>query len=465
MHIILLSGGSGTRLWPLSNDTRSKQFLKLLPVEGSDKKESMIQRVVRQIRQSGLDATLTVATSYNQKDTVISQLGSDIDIVVEPSRRNTFPAICLACEYLDKIKQVPSDEVVVVMPCDPYTDLEYFDCIKDMTESVSKNSIDLILMGITPTYPSTKYGYLIPDISDRGLSDKRGYPNTHAEQTLNLLPIKTFIEKPTVENAEKLIDEGAYWNGGVFAFKLKYILNIAEKFIRSNSFDEFFKNYSEFPKISFDYEVAEKANSIGMIPYMGEWKDLGTWNTLTDELPNAQYGNVTTDETIANTHIFNELEIPILCLGTKNLIVAASPDGIIISEKNKSENVKHYAEQLKSRPMYEERRWGNYRVLHTAEYPDGFSILTKELTLNPGCSISYQRHKYRDEIWTIVDGEGEIVIDGKRKSVKRGDTITIYKNQLHALRSSSLLTFIEIQMGKNLVEEDIERYNYNWDKN
>ncbi len=447
MQIILLSGGSGTRLWPLSNDARSKQFLRLLPIEGSDKRESMIQRVVRQMKEADLKASLTVATSASQKDSVISQIGDGADIVTEPCRRDTFPAICLACEYLAKEKHCHDDEVVVVMPCDPYTEIGYFKAIAKMADGIQQGLADMMVMGIKPTYPSSKYGYVVPDSIIGGDG---------------CWQVKRFTEKPDVSTAEKLIEEGAMWNGGVFAFHLKYLTDIVSKYMAFDTFREYVKHYTDFPKISFDYEVAEKAKSIGMVLYDGKWKDLGTWNTLTDELNDTEYGNVMTDGSGNNTHLFNELGIPMLCIGTKDLVVAASPDGIIISEKKKSEIVKEYAAKLKHRPMFEERRWGTYTVLDSVEFPDGFCALTKRLTLNPGCSISYQRHKFRNEVWTFIDGEGEIVLDGVRKKVKRGDTIVISKGQLHALKATTELSFIEVQNGSNLVEEDIERFGFEW---
>lgn len=447
MQIILLSGGSGTRLWPLSNDARSKQFLRLLPANGNDKRESMIQRVVRQMKEAHIEASLTVATSASQKDSVLSQIGSIADIVTEPCRRDTFPAICLACEYLEKVKNCPVDEVVVVMPCDPYTELGYFKAIAKMAEGISLDLAGMMVMGIKPTYPSAKYGYVVPD----GELSSKGF-----------LRVKRFTEKPDVATAEKLIGQCAMWNGGVFAFHLGYLTAIADKYMRYDNFQEYVEHYTDFPRISFDYEVAEKAQSIGMVLYDGKWKDLGTWNTLTDELGPTEYGNVMTDGTSQNTHLFNELGIPMLCLGTKDLVVAASPDGIIISEKKKSENVKEYAAILKHRPMYEERRWGTYTVLDSIEFPNGFCALTKRLTLNPGCAISYQRHLCRNEVWTFIDGEGEIVLDGERRQIARGETVIIPKGMLHALRASTELSFIEVQKGNNLIEEDIERFEYKW---
>lgn len=448
MQIILLSGGSGTRLWPLSNDARSKQFLRLLPSEENEERESMIQRVVRQIKEADIKAPITVATSASQKDSVLSQIGIGADIVTEPCRRDTFPAICLACEYLYKVKHCPADEVVIVMPCDPYTEVGYFKAIAKMAEGIALGIADMMVMGIKPTYPSAKYGYVVPDseVPEDGF-----------------FRVKRFTEKPDVPTAEKLIEQGAMWNGGVFAFRLGYLTAIADKYMQYDSFEGYVENYTDFPKISFDYEVAEKVESIGMVHYDGRWKDLGTWNTLTDELEATEYGNVMTDGTSQNTHLFNELGIPMLCLGTKDLVVAASPDGIIISEKKKSENVKKYATLLKHRPMYEERRWGTYTVLDSVEFPDGFCALTKRLVLNPGCSISYQRHKCRNEVWTFIDGEGEIVLDGVRRPITRGETVVICKGMLHALRATTELSFIEVQNGSNLIEEDIERFDYTWE--
>lgn len=446
MQIILLSGGSGTRLWPLSNDARSKQFLRLLPVEGSDERESMVQRVVRQIREANISAPVTIATSISQQDSIISQLGAEVNLVTEPCRRDTFPAICLASEFLAKVKNCPNDEVVVVMPCDPYTDAGYFQTIGEMAKCVADNVADLVLMGIEPTYPSSKYGYVVPDgkIADGALRVQR------------------FTEKPSVEKAEELIAEGALWNGGVFAFRLGYLLGIAEKYVSGSTFEEIRNKYTEFPKISFDYEVAEKAKSVAVVPFSGEWRDLGTWNTLTEELRHSSYGNVTTDGSGSNTHIINELDIPLMCIGTKDLIVAASPDGILVSEKSRSEDIKAFADKLKRRPMYEERRWGEYRVIDFVEFPDGFSALTKRLKLNPGCSISYQVHSCRDEVWTFIDGEGEIILNDERKKVLRGMTVHIPKGMRHALRAITSLTFIEVQSGSNLVETDIVRYPLEW---
>ena len=424
MQIILLSGGSGKRLWPLSNNTRSKQFIKLLTApDGS--KESMVQRVVRQLREAGICDPITVATSRSQRDVIINQLGDGIPVVTEPERRDTFPAIALASSYLACERKCPADETVIVMPCDPYTEAGYFETIRRMADAVKNDAAELVLMGIRPTYPSAKYGYVVP-MPD---NDESG-----------IYRVSRFTEKPDVPTAGRLISEGAFWNGGVFAFRLGYMTDVpcAEVF-----------------------PLSEKAQSVAVVPFAGEWKDLGTWNTLTDGLSEHTIGNVVMDDESGNTHVINELELPIMCIGARNLVIAASNDGILISDKGKSENIKTYADRLQRRPMFEERRWGEYKVVDTAEFPDGYKSLTKQLKIKSGKCISYQVHRHRDEVWTFIDGEGELVLDGVMSVVGRGDTVIINKGVKHAIKAISDLTFIEVQSGDLLVEEDIERFD--WD--
>ena len=446
MQLILLSGGSGKRLWPLSNDARSKQFLPLLAsLDGG--MESMIQRVVRQIREAQLTNNITFATNAVQRDSIINQLGEDVSVVTEPERRDTFPAIALAASYLAKEKKCDSDEIVVVMPCDVYTESRYFTTIGKMVETVKNNVADLVLMGIAPTYPSEKFGYVVPK---------------KAETSEGVKMVERFTEKPNEEKAKQLLEQGAYWNGGVFAFRLGYMMNIVDQYLKTNTFQETHKRYAEFPKISFDYEVAEKAESVAVVPFAGEWKDLGTWNALCEELPSTHIGNVMMGDNNENTHAVNELGIPVFCNGLKDVIVVASPDGIMVCDKQDSEKIKDYANKLITRPMYEERRWGTYCVLDNAKYEDGTRSLTKTIHLNASKHISYQLHRHRSETWTCVDGEGIFVLDGERRLVKRGDVMNIPLGHHHAIKAITDLTFIEVQIGNPLVEEDIERFEWKW---
>lgn len=323
MKIILLSGGSGKRLWPLSNDIRSKQFLQVL--ESPDgRKESMIQRVVRQIHSTGHADGIVVATGAAQEEYVRAQLGRKIGVVAEPSRRDTFPAIALACSFLAKEGTDP-EEPVIVMPCDTYADDSYFLTVCNMAEAVAAGAADLVLMGITPTYPSEKYGYIVPC---------KGAPEAGGA-----IPVARFTEKPDAVTAERLLEEGALWNGGVFAFRLQYLMDIVGKYMPGKDFQQIFAAYSDFPKISFDYEVVEKAKSVAVVPYAGEWRDLGTWNTLTEKLPGFTSGTATLHQ-CEDTHVINELGLPVIGLGLKDVVIVVSPDGILVADKSSSEQLK-----------------------------------------------------------------------------------------------------------------------------
>ena len=447
MQLVLLSGGSGKRLWPLSNNARSKQFLPLLEKEDGTM-ESMVQRVVRQVREAHLTDDITLATNASQLDIIINQLGDSVSVVTEPERRDTFPAIALASGYLKLKKGCPDDEVVVIMPCDPFTEAGYFETIGKMVRCVEADVAELVLMGITPTYPSEKYGYVVP-VTDHLMAE-------------GSMSVSKFTEKPNVERAKELLEMGALWNGGVFAFRLGYMMEIAQRYVKADSFEEMRSRYSEFPKISFDYEVAEKADSVAVLPYSGQWKDLGTWNTLTDELHHHIIGNAVMGPRCTNTHVINELQYPIYVDGMEDTVIAASPDGIIVCRKKYTEDIKKAVDHLTPRPMYEERRWGSYRVIDDTTYADGRHSLTKSLTINAGKNISYQVHRHRSEAWTIVEGEGIFVLDGVERKVGPGETVVIPVNHYHALKALTTLTFIEVQTGNPLVEEDIERSEWKW---
>lgn len=444
MQLVLLSGGSGQRLWPLSNETRSKQFLPLLS-DGNGNYLSMIQRIVRQITESGITDNILIATNKKQRDIVTSQLGNKVEIVTEPERRDTFPAIALAACYLNFVKKCNDNEIVVVMPCDPYVEPEYFSTIKTMAECCENNVAKLILMGIKPTYPAEKFGYILPGKQlDCG----------------NL--VEQFIEKPPKSVAEALLSKNALWNGGVFAFQLGYINELITQYLNPQSYDDAIAGYSKFPKISFDYEVVEHADSIVAVPYNGKWKDLGTWTSLLSEIKDTKIGKAIISDNCRNTKVINELNIPVLCSGISDAAVITSYDGILVLNNDSTENLKPYVERLATRPLYEERRWGIYKVIDQQKFDNGICQLTKQITIKPGKSISYQLHHHRDEIWTIVDGNGQFVLNGRKQSVKTGDVLKIEAGQKHAIKADNTLTLIEVQLGSKLEEADVERFDFEW---
>lgn len=438
MQIILLSGGSGKRLWPLSNEIRSKQFLKVVKSEENEI-ESMVQRVYRQL-SAVTDAKITVATSASQVETIKNQLGDKVSLVVEPQRRNTFPAIALSAAYLYYEKSCPLDETVIVLPVDPYVDDEYFKKLNELDKAVRDNAADIVLMGVKPTYPSEKYGYIIPESTDKTVNS-----------------VQEFKEKPDAKTAQKYIEQGALWNCGVFAFKLSYLMNIVNSTVKSNSFSDVEDHYNSFEKTSFDYAVVEKAKSVAVVSYNGEWKDLGTWNTLTEVMDEIPIGDVIVTDDCENTHVINELEIPVIVMGTKDVVVAASPDGILVADKVQSSYIKKYVEDRDMRPMFEERSWGEYKVLDFAINDDGTKSLTKRKKIKAGKHIEYQSHKNRSEVMTVISGKCIITINDRAHEAYAGDTYAVAEGVKHGLEAVTDTEIIEIQVGKELIADGTEQ--------
>jgi mannose-1-phosphate guanylyltransferase len=446
MELILLSGGSGKRLWPLSNDSRSKQFLKVLDNNG--KLESMVQRVWGQLEKLELGKSTLIATSKSQIDILQSQLGNNIPLIIEPERRDTFPAIALAAAYLYSIKGTSLNETVGVFPVDPFVDISFFDRIKDLESILTTSGANLALMGVNPTYPSEKYGYIVP---------KQNNENNYIE-------VSHFKEKPSEVEAKGLIAQHALWNCGVFAFKLDYIISLLEEKGLPIQYEELLKKYSNLEMISFDYEVVEKSEKIVALPYFGSWKDLGTWNTLTEEMGTKQIGKGIISDDSTNTHLVNELDIPITVIGIKDALVAAGPDGILVTDKTSSPRIKDLIKGYNQRPMYEERRWGWYKVLDYTKFDDGNEVLTKKIGVKAGRNLSYQKHYARSEVWTIIKGEGKFALNDEIRVVKPGDVLVIPVEAKHGIKADTDLEFIEVQTGSHLIEEDIVRIFMTWEE-
>lgn len=434
MNIILLSGGSGKRLWPLSNDVRSKQFIKIFK-NADGEYESMVQRVYRQIRSVDTDATVTIATSKTQVSSINNQLGEGVGICVEPCRRDTFPAIALATAYLHDVQGVSEDEAVVVCPVDPYVDETYFEALKELAVLATKGDANLVLMGIQPTYPSEKYGYIIP-------ADKE-----------NVSKVVTFKEKPDVPTATEYINQGALWNGGVFAYKLKYVLERAHELIDFTDYQDLFSKYNTLTKISFDYAVVEKEDNIQVLRYAGEWKDLGTWNTLTEAMDEPLIGNAQMNEKCENVHVINELDVPILCMGLKDMVISASPEGILVSDKEQSSYIKPFVDAIDQQIMFAEKSWGSFRVLDIED-----ESMTIKVTLNPGHRMNYHSHERRDEMWTIISGKGRTIVDGMEQPVQAGDVITMQAGCKHTIIADTELKIMEVQLGKEISVHDKQKH-------
>ena len=434
MNIVLLSGGSGQRLWPLSNEIRSKQFIKNFHRQDG-MLESMVQRVYRQIRTVDPGAEITVATSRSQVSALHNQLGENIGISVEPCRRDTFPAIALAASYLYDIRGVSRKEAIVVCPVDPYVEVDYFRALEELGNYAAQSEANLVLMGIEPTYPSEKYGYIIPEEADQ------------------VSKVSVFKEKPDQRTAEKYISQGALWNGGVFAFKLDYVLKRAHELIDFTDYEDLYRKYDSLKKISFDYAVVEHEPYIEVMRFSGMWKDLGTWNTLTEAMDSQIVGEALYNETCENLHVINELNVPVLCMGLKNIVVSASPEGILVSDKQQSSYIKPFVNTLDNKVMFAEKSWGSFRVLDV-----GDDSLTIKVTLNPGHSMNYHSHEHRDEIWNVISGQGRTVVDEREQSVKAGDVICMKAGCRHTVIADTELQMIEVQLGQDITVHDKKKY-------
>ncbi|MFC2310786.1 MAG: DUF6301 family protein [Selenomonas noxia] len=312
-----------------------------------------------------------------------------------------------------------------------YVEDAYFSSVRHLAQLAAEGTADLMLMGIEPSYPSEKYGYIMPQ--DR-------------EDVSRVL---SFREKPDEAAAKEYIEQGALWNSGVFAYRLGYVLERAQALLGCSGYETLLSTYDRLEKISFDYAVVEREKHVGVLRYAGAWKDLGTWNTLTEIMEEPTLGDVTTDDRCSGTHVVNELDVPILVMGGQDLIVAASPEGILVADKAASSHMKPYVEQISQPVMFAEKSWGSFRIIDVEE-----SGLTIKVTLNAGHAMNYHSHAYRREIWNVVSGSGTVLLDGEVRAVAPGDVIDIPVGTKHKISAQERMVVIEVQIGEDIVKED-----------
>lgn len=316
---------------------------------------------------------------------------------------------------------------------------DYFAALKELGSLAEKGDANLVLMGIEPTYPSEKYGYIIPKSNE------------------TISRVSTFKEKPDAETAKSYIRQGALWNGGVFAYKLKYVLEKAHELIDFTDYQDLFDKYETLTKISFDYAVVEKEDSIQVMRFGGEWKDLGTWNTLTEAMQEEVIGDAVLNDSCENVHVINELDVPVLCMGLRDVVVSASAEGILVSDKEQSSYIKPYVDELDQQIMFAEKSWGSFRVLDVEN-----ESMTIKITLNPGHKMNYHSHERRDEVWTIVSGEGRSIVDGMEQPVTAGDVVTMQAGCRHTILADTELKIVEVQLGKEISVHDKKKYELEW---
>ena len=446
MYYVLLSGGSGKRLWPLSNDARPKQYLRVVNKENNSMERcSMIQRVWEQMQEAGIAEQSVITAGKEQTELIRSQV-KGVQIATEPAGRDTFAAVLLSCAYLKSCAGASREDYAAVMPVDPYTEGSYFETVKKLETVMKHSCAEVGLMGARPSYPATKYGYMLP-----------------GEKKEDYFTIRGFAEKPDEEQARKLMKEGALWNCGVFCVQIGKILDRAKAYGVPEDYEGLYQAYDRLPKISFDYEVLEKAQNLAAVEFQGFWKDLGTWDALAEQMSTDTIGNVVLDETCENTQVINELAVPVAVIGTRDLVVAASQDGILVADKNQTSRVKELTKDFSARPMFEERRWGTLETLDDTETSQ-LSTLTRKIRIYDGMTSSYHYHKNRDEIWTVLNGTGELILEGNKIPLSQGKAVCIRKNQRHAVKAFRDFEYIEIHVGTSVGNEDINRITFNWDE-
>ncbi len=446
MRIVLLSGGSGKRLWPLSNEVRSKAYLKLLSSPDGGM-ESMIQRICRGLEEAGLLQDSCIVTHHAQVEITKHHTGGGIPVIGEPQKRGTFTAIAIAAAYFHSVAEVGPDETVVVIPVDSFVESTFFEILPRLPAVLADSGADMALLGTVPHFPSDAFGYIVP---------KAGQPAGGEEYT----EVGSFVEKPDKAIAERLISLGALWNCGVFACRQRYLLScMADRGIPP-IYESLMKRYDSLPRESFDREVVEKTQRVVVLPYGGVWNDLGSWEQLSRHLRDRVMGKGKISEDSKDTHLVNELDIPVHVVGASGLIVAAGLDGILVATKSASSRIKNELGNDASCPMYEEKRWGSSAILDISRSEEGREIVTSKVKMLPGTQTSYHRHQSVNEAWTIISGSGEYAFDGGVRSLSEGQHILIPPGKPHGIRALTLLEFIQVKSGIKPVKEDIERIEH-----
>lgn len=439
MYTVLLSGGSGKRLWPLSNDKRSKQFVRIL-TDSDGHSVSMVQHMWKHLTEAGLAENALVCTCKGQAETIVGQLG-EVPMALEPDRRNTFPAVALSSLYaLDHLGATP-DDAICFIPVDPYTDESYFSALPKLEELLLQTNAEVALMGAVPNAPTSKYGYIVPD------KQFDGYKS-----------VQSFREKPSENEARELIAQGALWNCGVFCFKISLILNAIKAYGDFTGYDDLYANYHLLPQISFDYEILEASKNLVVLPFDGMWKDLGTWNSIAEQMKHPSLGDVLMKD-CQNTIAINELAVPVVTMGLTDVVVVAAPDGILVCDLKSSEQLKTVVANLDRPPMFEERSWGTLQTIDIS----GGDRCTKRLRLFQGMCSSCHYHEKRDEIWVILEGRGKLILNDDLISLNPGSTVRIPKGQHHIVKAITDLDFLEIHLGEEQ-EDDIIRDGFDFDR-
>ncbi|WP_028551439.1 sugar phosphate nucleotidyltransferase [Paenibacillus sp. UNC451MF] len=433
MKLVLLSGGSGIRLWPLSNEQRPKQFIKLFNEPHQTEPVSMLQKVWSQLESRHLHRDAIIGAAVSQREHIREQLGRHVDLVLEPTKRDTFPAILLSVAYLYTHRGISHDETVIVLPVDGQVEDSFYDALIKLPEVLESSGANIALMGVKPTMPSEKYGYMLPEAGSLG------------GQTV---AVRRFYEKPSASDAAKYIELGALWNCGVFCFKAGFLLDILKRMKLPDTYEELLLAYSELESRSFDYAVVEREQRITALVYEGPWKDLGTWSSLTEEISEALTGNGLISNSCSRVHIINELDAPVVVLGLTDVIVAASREGILITHKGEDGQLKDALSQLRKTARESETdSVSQSRDIDQCVLEDGIVVTTRRICLKVGMEM--KRLKPADEYkqtvtWTIVSGSSRIIKNDEPFTLPTGGTIILNHRDTAVLQAMETVYVIEI---------------------
>ena len=441
---VILSGGSGQRLWPVSRKSTPKQFCQFL-------NEPLLELTLK--RLSGFQAPLLIS-NINLKiptENIINRIESPIDVVYEPLAKNTAPAVALAAKYLVDKKQ--ADEWVCVMPADHI--IKNVDLLESTLKSIESYEDDHIyLIGINPKEPKTGFGYIEID-----------------EKIFNQpTPVTKFHEKPDLETAQKYVESGNFfWNSGIFIFKPKTLVSyfketkseIWKKIDQINNFSNFTKHYESIRANSFDYEVLEKFEKIKCIPLELQWSDVGSWDEFSKVIPQeTSFNNELIEINCSNNYYVSTEKKAITSIGLNDIIVVDSPDSLLLCKKSESEKVKDIVKSIKNHNVLvnhniELKPWGYFKVILDEPHQK-----VKKICVYPNQQLSYQSHEKRTEQWTITKGTGLITLSDQKVNLKLGDSIQIKSKEKHRIANTSdeVLEFIEVQTGSYFGEDDIIRF-------
>lgn len=453
MKALILAGGSGTRLWPLSRNSYPKQFIKI------DGKESFLQKSVKRNLRLVTPENLFIITGSHYYHDVLRQIQEiepalEQNIILEPLRRNTAPAIALAARY---ILEKSGDDLLFVSPSDHLiSPLDQFVEIIQAS-SLEANNGSLVTFGVRPSRPETGFGYLRVDRSPcEGKSVK----------------VKAFIEKPTKEKAREYLEEGNhFWNSGMFTFKLSRFfeeLKIYDPTISTlieTGFEEAYHHFEKMPDISIDYALMEKSKHVQMFPLDLNWSDVGSWENVYEMLPKDAQGNASLGETIAvetkNSLLVSSPKRLVVTLGLEDALVVATEDVVLIGKKSDAQRVKELVGKLKAQGRKEidentisNRPWGSFTVLE-----EGTRYKIKKILVLPLQKLSLQMHYHRSEHWVVVKGTATVTIGEHSSLVHEGESIFVPKSAIHRVenRGKVPLEIIEVQVGEYLGEDDIVR--------